>query len=354
MRPIVLLSLLSLLVSLAAQAQSRGISLSGKVALPDGSPPPEPATLYLYCGGGRQPQAQTNKDGAFNFRIGGSQSVQVRDASRTGLSNPVGELGPGASGRGDVSLTGCELQAVLPGFTSSKVNLGRRSVAESPDVGVLILTPVGEDPSHLISANTREAPKKAKKSLEKAKNELAKEGPNLEKAIKELEKAVKEYPEFAEAWNLLGEPRMHASDLDGARSALEKAIDAEPKFAPPYVTLALMELQQRQPANAAKFADRAVELSPNLAEANYYRAVAHSDLGNLDAAAESIRTVQGGPHAARYPRTHFLLGNILLQQGDVPAAAGEFQQYVTLEPNSRAATAVRQQLEQRKAQGATK
>src|SRR5512140_1209422 len=54
--------------------QFRPLSLSGRVVLEDGTPPPEPAMIEMRCEGQRQPQYYTNKKGNFNFRVGGELS----------------------------------------------------------------------------------------------------------------------------------------------------------------------------------------------------------------------------------------------------------------------------------------
>ncbi len=343
--------LLALVCALLLAAQDplfRPLYLSGKVILPDGSPPPEPAIVYLYCPGGRQPQAYTNAKGVFNFPVGGAQNRRVIDSSRTLPGSPVGASGPD---RSFVDLTQCELRAYLPGYTSSKINLGRRSVFESTEVGTLILTPATKRHGALVSMNTLAAPKQARKAYEKAQRELAKPKPNLEKALRALEKATKAYPRFAAAWNLMGETRIRMKDYQGARAALEKAVQADPKFATPLVTLALMALEQRNMEEAARFADQAVALVPNLSEAHYYRAIAYWSLGKPELAEQSVHAVETSGEADRYPRLHFVLGNIYAQRGDVRAAAGEFERYIKLEPNSRAAGAAREQLKQWKQQG---
>ena len=348
-RSLALLFLLA--VALPSPAQDplfRPLYLSGKVTLPDGSPPPEPAIVYLYCPSGRQPQAYTNDKGQFNFPVGGAQHRRVIDASRTGPSAPVGASGPD---RSFVDLTQCELRAYLPGYTSSKINLGRRSVFEATEVGTLILTPASKGHGTLISLNTLAAPRNARKAYEKAQQELTKQKPNLKKVLKLLQKAVKAYPEFAAAWNLIGETRIRTGDLEGARNALQKAAQADSKFATPLVTLALMALEQRNMKEAARLADQAVELVPNLAEAHYYRALAYWSLNQPELAEESVRAVEAAGETSRYPRLHFILGNIYAQRGDVRAAAGEFERFIELESDSRAAKAARQQLDRWRRQG---
>jgi len=321
------------------------------VVFKDGSIPPKETIVRLYCPEGDQPQAYVDSEGGFLFSVGGNRSFTITDSRRSMPGPAVGASGPDQS---FVSMSQCVLRAFLPGYTSSRINLSRRSVFENTDVGVLVLTPGAEPAGEEASLRTLAAPKPALKAFEQGKQELARKKPNAKKAAKALGKAVKEYPEFTEAWNLLGQARILLNDLDGAHEALERAVASAPNYYPPYVTLALMELQGGKMAEAANYADRAVALEPGLAEANYYRAIAYSNLGDAAKAEESIRAVQASENAARYPRTHFLLGNILLGQGDVPAAAAEFRRYLELEPESRAAAAVRGQLAKWDAQGLLK
>ncbi len=348
MKTFVPLVLFIFCISLPSPAQFRALRLSGAVTLPDGTPPPEPVLVRLECPETEQPQAYTDDEGKFIFAVGGPRSLTVPDSRRSRPGSAVGAQGPD---RSHVSMTGCVLRAYLAGYTSSSINLGRRNVFESTDVGTLIIKPADGRPDPLVSVNTLAAPGKASKAYGKARKQMDKQPPNVEKAIEELETAVAEYPQFTAAWTLLGEARIHANDIDGANAALRKAVELEPTFAPPYVTLALMELQKGQMAEAESFAGRAIELHPDHSEAHYYRAVACAQLGELAKAEESIRAIRANGDGERYPRTHFLLGNILFGKGDIPAAAAEFERYLELEPDSRAADAVREQLAKWKQQG---
>ncbi|MCW5977499.1 MAG: tetratricopeptide repeat protein [Bryobacteraceae bacterium] len=341
------------LVALAvpAAAQFRPLYLSGKVTLPDGSEPPEPVLMRLYCADGRQPQAYTDRHGAFNFPVGGTQQERIMDASRSLPDAPVGASG---SDRSFVSMIGCELMAYLPGYTSTKIQLGRRSVFESPDVGVIIIRPVAAGEATLVSLNTLQAPEKARKSFEKAEKELAKSSPDPSKAAKDLQKAVEEFPAFSAAWNLLGDARLRMKDFAGARAALDSAIAAEPKFAPPYLILVRLDLTENRMEDAVKAADLVLELAPGLAEAHYYRAIALTGLGRDNEAEVSLKAVEASGEAERYPRTHFMLGNILVGRGDIPGAAAQFRQFLAEESGSRAAEVVRQELEKWQAEGLLK
>lgn len=338
-------------VSSLGQGQFRPLYLSGKVTFEDGTPPPENTVVELWCGGQREPQEHTNREGKFNFRVGGDQSRAITDSQR---QIPGAAVGASGADRSFVSLTNCELQAALPGYTSSKIFLGRRSVFESSDVGTIILRSVAKGEGTFVSANTLSAPNDARKAFEKGKKEMDKKKPNPDKAAKELQKAVEIYPQFAAAWNLLGEARAARNDIDGAREAFTKAMESDPKFVPPCLSLALMELKRQRLGEAVKYTDHVIQLLPELAEAHFYRAVASMSQGDFATAEESIRIVQAGPEAGKFPRTHFMLGNILAQKGDIPNAAAEFRRYLQVEPSSNAAEAVRKQLSEWESAGLVK
>lgn len=319
----------------------RPLYLSGKVVLEDGSPPPAPALVELRCADQRQPQYYTDRKGNFNFRVGGEPSRTVADSQRATPSTPVGASG---SDRSFVSLTNCELEAALPGYMSSKIFLGRRSVFESSDVGTIVLRPVAKGEGLFVSVNTLSAPEDAKKAYERAEKELQKEKPNAKKALKDLEKAVAEYPQFSAAWHLIGKIRFAENNADAAKDAYEKAASTDPKFVLPLLSLASLELQTQRMAQASEAAGRALKLAPGLGEANYYLAVAEMSLGNMTSAEAAIQAVHASNEATRFPRTHFMLGNILAQKGDVKGAVSEFRKFLDAEPGSRAAEAVKAQL----------
>lgn len=325
-----------------AQAQFRPLSLSGKVVMDDGTPPPEPAVIEVWCESERLPQQFTDRKGNFSFQVSGDESRRLTDARQSRPGAPVGATG---SDRSHVSMSRCVLQASLPGYTSSRINLGRRSVFESPDVGTIVLRPVAKGEGTFVSINTLSAPDSARKAFERAEKEMAKERPNFSRASADLERAVKIYPEFAAAWELLGRVRASGGDLAGAREAFQQAVNSDPKFVPPQLSLAVLGLQEHRWPDVVSVTGETLALLPDLPEAHYYRAVAQSTLGNVADAEASLRLVQDSVEAEKYPRTHFLLGTILADRGDIPGAAAEFRAYLDLEPASRAAEVARKQLD---------
>jgi Tfp pilus assembly protein PilF len=336
-------------VQLVGQVDFRQMYLSGKVTLPDGSPPPGLAQMELVCNGQVQPQEYSKEDGSFAFAVGGNTAGSI---SARGNSTAIGSSGESQS---YVNMSDCQVRAALAGYNSSVIQLGRRSVFESPDIGTIVLTPLGEggqpvrDP--LVSVSMMKAPEKAAKSYEKGKEELFKEKPDAKKAVKELEKAVKEYPEYSAAWYLMGEARVMMGEADAGREALQKAIETDLGFATPYVTLALLELRQSNLEAAAEASDQAIELVPTHAEACYYNGMAYANLGNLEKAQTSLEVVAASPHAERFPQTFYLLGTIIARSGDLEASLPYYDRFLELAPDSNMAQAVRQQIDEWRANG---
>jgi Tfp pilus assembly protein PilF len=335
------------------------ISLSGRVVLADGSPPPDFAQIETICGGQRHLQGKTKQDGVFQFTLGRDPTETItsaRDSQPVGItSDTFGRAEGGAvDSLGHVDLTSCEVRAVLPGYTSSVIQLGRRSVFESPDIGNIILTPYGKDGDPSISATTLKAPKEAKKAYEKGLKETRGDKPKWDKAAKELGKAVEVYPQFAEAWYELGEVRLRLQDVEQAKQAFQRSIEADANLQKPYPPLSLIELKLGNKEEAARLADKVVSLNPGLTEAHFYAAMAHFMLGNLDRAGEAALMVKKQGGEQRYPRALVILGDYFAQKQDFAASAQAYQQYVELEPNTPMAEEARKRLEEWKALGVLK
>jgi len=344
--------------AMEARAGDR-ISLSGHVVLADGTPPPGTAQIETICGGQRHMQGQTKSDGAFQITLGNDPTVSIssaRDAAPVGVdSDGFGRAGAGnMDSLGHVDLTSCEVRAVLPGYTSSVVQLGRRSVFESPEIGDILVTPYGKDGDPTVSPTTLQAPKEAQNAYEKGLKETRGDKPKWDKAAKGLAKAVELYPQFAEAWYELGEVRLRQQDVEKARQAFQHAIEADPNFQKPYAPLSLIELKQGSKEEAARLADKAVSLNPNLTEAHFYAAMAHFMLGHIDRAGEAGLMVKKQGGERNYPRALVILGDYFAQKEDFPASAQHYQQYVELEPDSPMAEQVRARLAEWKSLGMIK
>ena len=273
--------------------------LTGTVIYDDGSPADMTAKVELWCDGRVRRQVHT-LNGHFTLQVGGSNlqgtvvdaSVGSQDAF--GHINPTraggfgGGASPAQSGQGGQSLQtrtpphmnliGCELRADQPGFQSETIRLTFRRPLDNPDVGTIVLHRAGSIVGTTSSATTMSAPKKARKGYKKALKEVQKKKADYQKAVAELEKATNLYPEFSEAWNLLGQVRLLLQDESGAQKAFESAAASDPKYLRPQ--LAMMELESRRQSwdQVSQWSTKVIELNPYLMQAHYYRGVANLNM----------------------------------------------------------------------------
>ena len=331
-----------------AEPEDFYLYFSGSVILEDGTPAPESLRVEFVCNGQVVRQEFLDTQGGFGFELGTPTPRALTDASVTAASD-VRAISRGqdtlmAGGRaqgggfsspslGRIDLQGCEVRLPpSPGFSSRPIALSSRSMFDDPDIGVIILHRRSKADPAVVTLTTLAAPPEARKAYDRAIAELAKENVDTTEATKHLEKAVKLFPNFALAWNQLGQSRLALDDGEGARQAFERAIAADPKYFGPYLGLVQMEIKQRTWEKAAELTSRMLEVSPQHPQARYFHGWANYSLGRLDAAKASFLTIKENGHSQAFPMTHFFLGIIHTKQKQVPAAASEFRYYLAISP----------------------
>ncbi len=326
----------------------RSIFLQGKVMLDDGGEVGGSVVVNLLCHGSTFRQTHTLSNGTFSFEIGPGAS-KVFDLASMDASVSYYRRGPNQLGRLDdaqtmramglsadvtaMDLSGCEVRAVLGGFQSDVIRLGRQRALAISDVGVIVLHRIGGVKGTTVSLKTLAAPKRARKEYEKAQEELEKDPPDYSKAADRLSKAVKSYSEFAAAWNLMGEVRLALKDQVGAREAFERSMAEDANYLTPRLSLTKMEIEGEHWKEAAQMAKGVIELNPYISLAHYYSAVSHYYLGDLNLAEVSIRYLQQSGGIQSYPVASYLMGMIKAREGDFNGAAGEFRQFLTSNSN---------------------
>jgi hypothetical protein len=326
----------------------RPVFLSGKIILEDGTTPLEQVRVDLVCGGEVVQRAYTTS-GLFFLEVRSGPNSQLPSGYPYGLLSEGQSVGPGQAT--SLNLSACELQAKLSGFQSDRIFLGSRQAFENPDIGTIVLHRRAKAKGATISLKTLAAPKEAWEIYEKALKQLGEKKINLFKMSKELEKAVKIYPEFAAAWHLLGEIHLKLQDETAARQAFERALVADSYYASPYISLAMLELVEERWEQAAQLCRQALELDPQLIRAHYFNALAHSFLGNLDVAEESILRVQKSSQAQDYPAMHLILGWVESEKGNFQSAAAEYRSFLEAQPTALITEKLKKQLTQWKEQG---
>jgi len=339
--------------------EQRPIFISGKVALSDGTAPPDLVKIERVCNGTARVEARTDRKGRFSFELG--RSLEFQDASTNGQDGFGGGGFGGSPGlvRGsnsslrDNNLFGCELRASLPGYRSDSVSLANIHYMDNPDLGTIILHPIAKVDGLTVSATTALAPKDARKAYEKGLEAAAKKNPD--EAQKNFEKAVALYPMYAAAWFALGqidEQREHAEE---ARKAYDQSMAADPKFVPPYERLSFMALKESKWQDLADTTDRMLQLNPyDYPSAYYLSSVANLQLQHLDVAEKNAREAIRLDPLKKNARAHYVLGLILAQKHDFTTSAASLHTFLDADPSAPDADFVRKQLEQVEAAAAEK
>jgi len=330
---------------------NRNLFLRGRVVLEDGTPPPQPVALDLVCNGSPYTEGYTNGDGSFSITLGVNPAAGVQDASNSGLPDAGSRLTSlqqvtGAStGLTERQRTNCDIRVELTGYRSQSISLVNRRAMDDPNVGTIVLHRTGQSEGTMVSLTDLAAPNSARKAYEKGVQLVKKN--QLREAQASFAKAVAEYPRYASAWTALGSAAADNGDAATARHAFEQAISADPKYVLPYVQLSQLEVGARQWKAALETSEKAFQLdSFSYPQAYFYNAVAHFNLHEIDAAEQSARRAQSLDTAHQYPQISHLMGAILAERRDYPAAAAEMRDYLKRAPDAADAALTRSQLEQ--------
>jgi len=220
-----------------------------------------------------------------------------------------------------------------------------RSPFDDPDVGFINLYPLNSLQGRTISVTSAKAPKKAIEALKDARRELSKENGKHSEVIRHLEKATSIYPEFAEAWQFLGEAYLMEGNEAKAQDAFRKALEADPLYIPPYGVLAELKLRANEIEEAARLTSKGLELNPYEMSTHYIHAIAQYYLGNLQRAEASLETIHASSEADRFPASHRLLGSIYAEQKEYSSAADELHKFLATGPPEEEAEEVQNILE---------
>ncbi|HET7440050.1 MAG TPA: tetratricopeptide repeat protein, partial [Terriglobales bacterium] len=233
--------------------------LVGKVRIEDGTVLTDEPAIQSECKARTRTEGYTDSKGNFSFEIS-----NLRENELSGLAQASDSAG---FGRGENNGTlqerwrNCQLQAVLPGFTSDVIEVGPHLLGMgNADVGTIVLHRQSQVEGLTISATTAAAPAKARNNYEKGR-ELAKKQ-KWEQATEKFRKAVELYPKYAVAWVELGRVQAQNKDAAAARQSFRQAVAADPKFLNPYRELAKLAFRDQQWQEVVDTTAEALKLNP--------------------------------------------------------------------------------------------
>jgi hypothetical protein len=315
------------------------IFVAGKVLLAGGGTLPEPVAIERVCNGVNRREGYTDLKGQYQFQLGQNSTFQDASESDSRLTSTSIPQPGSTNNKRAPDLTGCELRAVLAGYQSSAVILRTGGDTWQYDVAPIYLKRLGNAPGNTISVTSMAAPKDAMRAYEKAQKAVE-EKP--EEAEKQLDKAVKIYPQFAAAWNLLGNIHREHNQLDSARSEYAKAIAADPQYVNPIYGLTMIATQEKKWDEVAHLSDQVLKLNAGaFPMAYFFNAAANYNLQKYEAAEDSAKKFKAVDTHHEHPDVCLLLSYIDSNKQDFAGAAREIRDYLAVAPNSPNADSLR-------------
>ena len=321
------------------------IFLSGRVVLDDGAELTEPVAIQTICKGQKRTVAHSDFHGGFSFELGSQNPMAdvagMTDAeSDTSWSDTMTSR-PSAAQR---DYRDCELQAVLPGFSSELIQLSSKIVDfGSSDIGRITLHRLAHVDGLTISVTSAQAPGAARKAFEKGREQEKKS--QWDKARESFEKAVQLYPQYAVAWYELGRVQLQDKNMTGARQSFDQARAADPKYVSPYNALAQVAASEKRWPDVVEITDQLLKLNPvDFPEAWLWNSVGNYVGQNFAAAENSARQGLKLDEAHRIPKLEYLLGMLLMRKQDYSGASQHMRQYLSLETQPAELDEARKQL----------
>lgn len=181
----------------------------------------------------------------------------------------------------------------------------------------------------LVNVRTLAIPEKARKQFNQAQKVLDKNG-KLAAAVNHLRKAVEHYPEYFEAYHLLGTIHMEQRQWEEANGFLEKAVALNEEFAPSYIALGTIRNLQRNYVEAEEMLQKGLELDPTSWLGHLELCKCHFYQGRLkEAEAQGLRAHELRETALE---VHLVLADIYMRGGSLEASKAEYQHFLDLAP----------------------
>lgn len=186
-------------------------------------------------------------------------------------------------------------------------------------------------------------PENARKEFERGTKELF-ENKSPAASLPHLRKATALYPEYYEAYHLMGTIYMDQQQWDQAEQMFNRALELNQQFAPAYFALGALRNQQGKPAEAEKFLLRGLELQPDAWQAHLEICQTYFSQGQLPQAEQhAVRAHELKPEV---PVVHLVLANIYVAENSYAPARTEYQHFLDRAPQSPAAPRVQEQIRQ--------
>jgi len=149
-----------------------------------------------------------------------------------------------------------------------------------------------------------------------------------DEAFAKFQPLLKDHPDTPFLHYSFGTALAVLSRYDAAEEQMKLESKMSPRSELPWVSLASIELREHRPAEALGFAQQALDLAPNSAEAHYLLGRAQLDLGHTDLAIRELEAA--GKIAPASPEIHFNLAKAYAKANKPEKAEAERAMFVRL------------------------
>ena len=181
----------------------------------------------------------------------------------------------------------------------------------------------------VVSARELRIPRHAREAYEKGLKHYAKS--DFAGSLPFFRKAVAEFPDYYEAYYVMGAAEIKLGLYEEAQQPLQKSIAvSEGHFAPPYFALGVLWDQLGRPGEAGELVERGLELDPASWPGELALTETLLRLNRTEAAEKSARDlIRQRPDSGL---AHLVLVNIYVRRADYRSALEEVEVYLKLEP----------------------
>jgi tetratricopeptide (TPR) repeat protein len=197
-----------------------------------------------------------------------------------------------------------------------------------------------EGPAGSLNARIAQIPPAARKEFEAGKRRM--DAHDAAGSVQHFQKAIALYPQYAEAYQLLGVVHLEGGKLQEAEPELQKSTEIEPNLSTAHFALGVCRNLMAKYAEAETALLRGLELDPEAADGHYELAKTYWMLGRVQAAepqAEKAVSLRPGLAGA-----HILLGDIDLHKRDAQGALKEYKEALRLDPKGPMAAPTQQMI----------
>ena len=194
-------------------------------------------------------------------------------------------------------------------------------------------------PSGSVNARMAQIPPKAKKEFEAGQKSMDQDPAG---SMQHFQKAIELYPQYAEAYQLMGALHLQGGKLPEAEADFAKATDLEPNLTRAYFALGMCRNYLAKYTDAETALLKGLELDPQSADGHYELAKTYWNLQRFqDAETQAQKAVALKPDLAG---VHVLEGDLALQKHDMPGALKEYKEAVRLDPKGPMAAPTQQMI----------